>query len=113
MSKNYGMTAEVAEAKKELSEQDKELLIKGIRPEWMDYNMYRSFRKNMQSGLKHYLRGKLIYNSVNLVEKEDPSKLISSDTKSSNIVRITNKPYVKSDKEEVGTVDAETEGISN
>jgi hypothetical protein len=112
MSENYSMQAE-PEVKTELSEEDKDLLLKGIRPEWMNIETFKKVRKDIQTALKQYRKGKFVYISSKLVEKDDQTKLITPITKSSHIVRLTSGPYVKSKETDNGIVSDEVEVINN
>lgn len=75
------------EVKMTLSEEDKELLMKGIRPEWMPKEQFKFIRKASDHVMKRYLKGKMIYVSKVISEEMVEGKL-------KTVVR-TAKPYVK------------------
>ena len=71
----------LTEQKQELTEQDKDLLLRGIRPEWMEYSIYKSTLKGLKAALKKYKRGRAIYHAYESVEtKEKTDKITMRST---------------------------------
>jgi hypothetical protein len=99
------MTEKEEESKVEISPEDKDLLLKGVRPEWMDKDMYRSIRKNIQNSLKQYRKGKFFYIANELKNQRYAEDIKTIDKESGKVqtetviktrkVRGTNPPYVK------------------
>ncbi len=49
--------------KVEITREERDLILRGIRPEGMDYDVFRKVRKNMQSFLKMYKKGRHVNTS--------------------------------------------------
>ena len=58
---------------KKLSPEEIDLLVKGIRPEGMDFIVFKKLRTLMNKTIKKHLKGKLFYKSVHMevVPQED------------------------------------------
>ena len=84
--------------KENLSTEDKNLLFKGIRPDWMEQTMFRNMRKNINRGLDEYLKGRLSYISIERVveeyDKEDPLDTTKTVKDKRTVIK-TYPPYVK------------------
>lgn len=71
-----------------ISVEDRNTVFKGIRPDDMDYNVFRQVRKDIEIARKRYLGGQFKHISVNF----DPMFKDSIDVKGT-YVRNTNKRY--------------------
>ena len=48
-----------------ITAEEQQLILKGIRPEGIDYNVFKKVRKDMEKALKMYLGGQFKHVSVN------------------------------------------------
>lgn len=85
------------ELKIEITPEQRDLIIKGIRPDDIPYETYRFLRKASQDALTEYKKGRLVHLSSEIVtEKTDKGKITYVKK---------HKPYVKETEKDVKKMD--------
>ena len=83
------MSVEEDQLLKNLTEEDKELLFRDIRPKWMRKELFKEIRRQTGQKRKQYLKGRFRYVAKELVKNDNPHKLAS------DYVMKSYGPYVK------------------
>ena len=78
--------------KREPSKEEMMMILRGERPDWMDYDLFKSYRKNSQMFTKNHLKGKYLHVSKELRTEEVDGK--------KRVVSKNYGPYVKKTENE-------------